>query len=169
MFRSNFDDFSKPKTPPKQVMSKIGPGWLRFAPEIYPYDLGCNSYHFRQYGWKMFQLNFDDFFRSEHYRSGWSWKPGQMTRFCTQNIPTMFLSLPLRTAEKSFDQILATFSGPNTTEGKVKNWTRMTRFCTQNIPTLFGVQFLLFPVSTTKKNFGRIWWHFRARTPIEHA
>ena len=103
----------------------------------------------------MFELNFDDFFRSEHYQSGWSSKPGQMTGFCTQNIPTLFLSFLIRTAEKSFDQILATFSGPNTTEeGKVKNWTRMTRFWTQNIPTLFGVQFLLFPVSTAKKKFG---------------
>jgi len=85
----------------------------------------------------------------------------RMTWFCTRIIPTRFrvqlLSFLVDTAKRTFGQILATFSGPNTTrEGKVENRTRMTRFCNQNIPRLCGVQFLLFPVSTAEKCFGQI-------------
>jgi len=90
--------------------------------------------------------------------------PAQMTRFCTQNIPTMFgvqflflLSVQL----KHFCRVLTAFLLPKPTRvGKVENQTQITQFCTQKIPTLFGVQFLLFLVSTAEECFSRILMSF---------
>jgi len=61
-----------------------------------------------QYGWKMFRLNIDDFFRSGHHwirlERGKFENWARMTRFCTRNIPTLFmvqfLLFPVTTAEK---------------------------------------------------------------------
>jgi len=58
-----------------------------------------------------------------------------------------------------------TFPSPNTTRGgKVENRARMTWFCTWNIPTQFTVQFLSFPISTTKKVSIKFWQLFQAQT-----
>jgi len=43
----------------------------------------------------------------------------------------------------------------------------MTRFCTRNMPTLFGVQFLLFRVSTVGKCFRQILKPFLGTNTID--
>jgi len=73
----------------------------------------------------------------------------------------LLLLFGVSAAEKYFGRVLTAFPGLETTGArKVENRTQMIRFCTQTIPTLFGVQFLLFLVSTTKKCFSRILMSF---------
>jgi len=67
-----------------------------------------------------------------------------------------------------FRSSLDEFSGTGTNgAGKVENRAHMTRFSARNLPTLFGVQFLLFPVSTVDKCFGWDLTTFRVRAPPE--
>jgi len=63
----------------------------------------------------------------------------------------------IRTGKDGVGQNFTTFSGPeHNGEGKVENGVQINRLSARNVPTLFRVQFLSFPVSTTKKCFDRI-------------
>ena len=105
---------------PEQQKMKIRHRWLGFTSETYPHCLGAVLIVSSQYGWKMFQSNFDNFSGIGLHRNrlgeGEVENRARMTPFCTRNIPTMFgvqfLSFPVSTAEKYFGQILTTFSGP---------------------------------------------------------
>jgi len=140
-------DWTLPKTssiraPLEQPKLKTGPVWLDFAPETYPL-----------FSWPGYHQS-----RSE---AGKVENRARMTQFCTQNILTLFgtqfLSFPFSTAKECFGWILTTFSGPGTNGGgKVEKLDPDDSIVHPNVPTLFGAQFLLFPISTAEKCFGRI-------------
>ena len=75
-----FDDFSRSRhhrNRPRAGKLKIGPGWLRFAPETYPRCLGSSSYRFPLVRQKnIFRKTFDDFSGTRKHRSWKSWIPG---------------------------------------------------------------------------------------------
>ena len=75
----------------------------------------------------------------------------RMTWFCTRNISTQFtvqfLSFPISTTEKSFDQLLATFSSPNTTRrGKVKTGPEWLDFAPKTYPYSLRCNSYCFPL-----------------------
>jgi len=120
----------------------------------------------RQYGWKMFQSNFDDF--SGLGTTGEKGKVengAYITWFSDRNIPTLFgvqfLSFPISTAKKWFSRILTTFPFPGTTgAGKVENRARMTRFCTRKYPYFLGYNFYHFPSGWLKNVSIEFWGLF---------
>jgi len=102
----------------------------------------------------MSQLNFADFFGSEHHRNrpkvGKDENQDRMTPFCTRNIPMMFgvqfLSFRISTTEKYFDWIFDDFSGAEKHRSR-KGWKSDSDdlvFHPKNTHTIWGAILFVF-------------------------
>jgi len=104
------------------------------APETYQHSLWFSFYRFSSVRLKNNSVKFWQLFLGLGTTGARKVEnQARVTRFCTQNIPTLFgthfLSFPISTAEKCFDRTLTTLSSPGTTGAcKVENWAQMTRF-----------------------------------------
>jgi len=138
--------------------ARITPFCTRNIPTIFMMQFlsFCNLY-----GWKMFQTNFHKFLGLEHHHCRQRWKLAANDSNLTAEIYPHYLGciscrfwfVPVKTVSEKF---LRDFRARTRQWRKSWKWGQITRLSARNIPTLFGVQFLSFRISTTKKYFGRI-------------
>jgi len=180
LFQSNFDDFFGPRKQHSRKSWKPGTNDLVLHSKHTHIVWGVVFNVSRQYSWKMFQSNFDNFFGFGHDRN---WPGGgkvenwaRLTPFCTRNILTMlgvqFLSFPISTAEKCFRRILMTFLSRDTTgtgleQAKLKTGPEWLHFAPETHTQCLGCN--SYPLSSLQlKNVSvKFWWLFRVQTPPE--
>jgi len=148
------------RAPPEQVKWKARPKWFSFALETYPPSSWCSLYRFQSVQLKNVLAEFWGLFHDTTV-VGQVENLVRKTQFCTRNIPTLFevqfLSFLVSTVEKCFDRVLTTFRvrAPLEQE-KLKTGPRLLDLVPETYLHFFGVQFLLFPMSTAKQCFGPI-------------
>jgi len=121
----------------------------------------------RQYDWKIFWSNFDDFFGSGNHQSSKKLKPSTGTYpQCLEFSSYCLLSVQLKNISAKFWRL---FLSPNPLEQEKLKTGQITHFCTQKLPTFLGCSSYCFSSIRLKNVSIEFWWVFWVRTPPELA